>query len=105
MTHQPTRPSPRRDLVDIAAADLRTGRMERREFLRLCLIAGVAPAAAGIAFEPGEVAAAVTEIVVANFGGDAVKFMGAAWGEPFTKDSGIKVTVDGASPLAGKIKA
>src|SRR5882762_10335474 len=97
--------SPRRDLVDIACADLKAGRMERREFLRLCFWAGVAPTIAGIAFSPSEIEAAASEIVLANFGGDAVKFMGAAWGEPFTKDTGIKVTVEGATPLPGKIKA
>jgi putative spermidine/putrescine transport system substrate-binding protein len=99
------RQSPKRDLIDIAAADLRTGKMERREFIRLCLWAGVAPAVAGIVVAPGEVEAEANEIVLANFGGDAVKFMGEAWGQPFTKDTGVKVTVDGASPLAGKIKA
>jgi putative spermidine/putrescine transport system substrate-binding protein len=37
-------------------------------------------------------------VVLVNWGGDAVKYMGDAWGEPFEKDSGVKVAID--SPQA-----
>ena len=104
MTHS-SRPSVTQDLLDIACADLRAGRMTRRDFLKLCLWAGAAPTFAGASLYSSQALAQVKEIVVANFGGDAVKFMGAAWGEPFTGDTGIKVIFDGATPLPGKIKA
>ncbi|MFO0996701.1 MAG: ABC transporter substrate-binding protein [Alphaproteobacteria bacterium] len=94
------------DLVEIARRELAAGRIERRDFLKLALWAGVAPAALGLGPLTGrEATAQAKEIVAANFGGDAVKFMGEAWGEPYTKDTGVKVTFDGASPLPGKIKA
>ncbi|WP_342641167.1 ABC transporter substrate-binding protein [Rhodoligotrophos ferricapiens] len=94
------------DLVDLARSEVKSGRMSRRDFIQVCLMAGVAPiaASAGI-MSPGEAMAQAKELVLANFGGDAVKGMGEAWGQPFTKDSGINVVVDGATPLAGKIKA
>ncbi|ATU95466.1 ABC transporter substrate-binding protein [Phyllobacterium zundukense] len=54
---------------------------------------------------PSSLWAQSKEITLANFGGDAVKATEIAYGEPFTKETGIAVRVDGASPLPGKIKA
>ncbi len=94
------------DLVELARAQLASGRINRRDFVRLCLAIGAAPAVAGSGLLTArEAQAAAEEIVLANFGGDAVDAMGKAWGEPFTKDTGTPVVVDGATPLAGKIKA
>ncbi len=94
------------DLIDLARQEVAKGRMGRRDFVRLCLAAGIAPVAASSGlFSAREALAQANEIVLANFGGDAVKAMGEAWGEPFTADTGTPVIVDGATPLAGKIKA
>ena len=94
------------DLIDIARRELARGRMDRRDFVRLCLGAGIAPAVAGSGIlTASEAAAAAQEIVLCNFGGDAVRAMGEAWGEPFTAETGVPVVVDGGVPLAGKIKA
>lgn len=94
------------DLIELAREELAKGRMDRRDFVRLCLGAGIAPVVAGSGLlSASEAAAATQEIVLSNFGGDAVDAMSKAWGEPFTNDSGVPVVVDGGVPLAGKIKA
>ena len=96
----------KQDLLEIARADLAAGRLSRRDFLRLGLSVGVAPSIAGLSsFLASEARANAKELVIANWGGDAVRFMSAALGEPYTRDTGTKVIFDGASPLAGKIRA
>lgn len=45
------------------------------------------------------------ELVIANWGGDAVPAYEAAYGEPYTRDTGVDVIVDGSGPLPGRIKA
>ena len=96
----------RDDLVDLARSEVRRGKMSRRDFMQICLALGAAPiaASAGI-MSPREAMAQAKELVLANFGGDAVRGMSEAWGVPFTETSGVDVIVDGATPLAGKIKA
>lgn len=90
------------DVALLAAERLERGELERRDFLRLCGgVAGFAAAVLGSA----EVSAQVKEIVVVNFGGDAVPAWQTAWGDPYTKDSGTKVTVLGAEPTVGALKA
>ena len=42
---------------------------------------------------------AAGEIVVANWGGDAVDAYANGWGVPFTEDTGVEVIIDGAGPL------
>jgi putative spermidine/putrescine transport system substrate-binding protein len=93
------------DLVDIAATELKKGRLSRRDFLAVCALTGASPLIVDSLLGVGKAHAAVDEIVVANFGGDAIKIYGEAWGEPFTEETGIKVVFDGATPLPGKIKA
>ena len=90
-----------KDCAAIAADNLRSGRIDRRTFSKICALAGVAPAAAGFAGR----AQAAGEIVVANWGGDAVDAYANGWGIPFTEDTGVEVIIDGAGPLEGKIKA
>jgi putative spermidine/putrescine transport system substrate-binding protein len=50
-------------------------------------------------------ASAATELVLANWGGDAIPAFAHAFAEPFEKATGIKVTIDGSGPTDGKIKA
>jgi putative spermidine/putrescine transport system substrate-binding protein len=92
------------DLIEIARAELAAGRLSRRDFMRLSAMAGVATVGA-TALGSSEAEAKASQIVLSNFGGDAVNGMSKAWGEPFTADTGIPVQVVGGSPLAGKIKA
>jgi len=89
------------DLAEIAAERYQNGQLDRRRFLAAVAGLGLAPAI----LASGTASAAAKEIVVVNFGGDAVKFWKQAWGEPFTKNTGTKVTVLGAEPTVGAIKA
>ena len=76
--------------------------MKRRTFLSMCAILGVSAAAARLT----PAAAASDEIVLVNWGGDAVKAMKAAFVDPFlAKNPGAEVVIDGAGPATGKIKA
>lgn len=45
------------------------------------------------------------ELVLANWGGDAIPAMTSAFIEPFEKETGIRVTIDGSGPTHGKVKA
>ncbi|WP_439816364.1 ABC transporter substrate-binding protein [Zavarzinia sp. CC-PAN008] len=93
------------DLMELAADRMAKGALSRRDFLQAALLVGGATVVGGQVVLTRPVSAAAKEIVVANFGGDGVAFWGEAWGQPFTADTGIAVKIDGASPLAGKIKA
>jgi putative spermidine/putrescine transport system substrate-binding protein len=76
------------------------GQIDRREFLKgLAMLSGVA------AFGAASARAQAKEVVLVNWGGDAVKFMAEAFGAPFEKDTGIKVAVDSSGPSLAKIKA
>ncbi len=87
------------DLALLAAERLERGEIDRRDVLKALGALGLAAAL------PATAGAAGKEIVVVNFGGDAVKAWDTAWGGPFTKDTGIKVTVIGGEPTPGAIKA
>lgn len=76
-----------------------TFRPTRRQTLAMTAGALVMPFVARTA------AAADVELVLANWGGDAIAAMTAAVIEPFQKETGIRVSVDGSGPTHGKIKA
>lgn len=75
--------------------------VDRRRFLSALAILGVAPEV--FRFTPAH--AQSTEIVVVNFGGDAVTAMTKAWAEPFNKTSNVKAIIDGSGPTSAKMKA
>jgi putative spermidine/putrescine transport system substrate-binding protein len=77
------------------------GEIDRRGLLRLAGVLGLATPALLAA----TAARAATEVVLVNWGGDAVTAAKKAWGEPFEKASGLKMAVDSTGPSAGKIKA
>ena len=87
------------DLIEMAAERVAAGTLDRRSFVRALALLGMAPALAG------EAVAQTKEIVLCNFGGDAVAAWGKAWGEPFTADTGTKVTIVGGEPTPGALKA
>lgn len=89
-----------KDLAAQGAKDYKSGALGRREFLTLCAMAGVATAAV----MAGDAEAAANEIVMWNWGGDAVKCHTDAFGAPFSKDSGLKFRFDTSGPLQGKVK-
>lgn len=89
------------DSIELAAERVRRGEISRRSFMWAMAALGFAP----IALNAKGAFAKASEIVVVNFGGDAVAAWGTAWGEPFTADTGIKVTIIGGEPTPGSIKA
>ena len=74
---------------------------DRRAFLSALAILGVAPEL----FRLTPAHAQSKEIVVVNFGGDAVPAMTRAWADPFNKTSAVKAVVDGSGPSSAKMKA
>lgn len=89
----------RETLIESAQA-FREGRMDRRSFLVLCGLAGVATSAV----LAGDAEAAADHVVMWNWGGQSVECHGAAIGEPFTAATGKGVKFDTSGPLEGKIK-
>lgn len=88
------------DAALIALEKFRSGKIDRRSFLTA--MAGLGLAAA---MRPGPASAEANEIVVCNWGGAALDAFQKAYGEPFTKKSGIPVVIDGAGPETGAIRA
>jgi putative spermidine/putrescine transport system substrate-binding protein len=86
-----------KDCVELAIGRVKRGELDRRTFLAGLTALGLVPMAGA--------EAAAKEIVLVNWGGDALKFFATAWGEPYTKESGVKVVLDGTGPSVGKIKA
>ncbi len=87
-----------RDQAALLAARIRGGRITRRELAALAALFGIGAGARGAQ-------AAGRQIVLACWGGAAVRAYDQSFGKPFTKDSGIGVAVDGAGPSLGKIRA
>ncbi|MBV8653574.1 MAG: ABC transporter substrate-binding protein [Alphaproteobacteria bacterium] len=90
-----------RDCIEIAVERLNSGALDRRTFLAGLAALGVTP----VILDASAAHADAKEIVGVNWGGDALKYFTTAWGDPYTKDTGIKVVWDGTGPSAGKIKA
>ncbi len=89
-----------RETVTEAAHAFRAGRLDRRSFLALCGMAGVAlPSVLA-----GKAEAAAGEIVMWNWGGQSEECHGSAIGAPFTAETGIPLKFDTSGPLQGKIK-
>ncbi|MCA3841127.1 MAG: ABC transporter substrate-binding protein, partial [Burkholderia sp.] len=91
------------DLLDQARELQPATSPRRRDFLRLCAAAGLAPTllSAGV---KDALASNPKEIVLSAWGGEARSAFRSAYMEPFTKASGIRMGYD-SSPEDGKIKA
>ncbi len=89
------------DLAALAVERFEKGEIDRRSFLVAVGALGLAP----MVFGSSAASAQAKEIVVCNFGGDAVGAWDKAWGQPFAKDSGLKVSIIGGEPTPGAIKA
>ena len=88
------------DCIDLLRERTEGATVDRRKFLTMTALLGVAPAA----FQLTPARAQTKEVVVVNWGGDAVPAMTKAWAEPFNK-SGGKAIIEGGGPSSGKIKA
>jgi putative spermidine/putrescine transport system substrate-binding protein len=89
-----------KEMATQAATAFTSGKLDRRSFLALCGIAGIAP----FAVSAGDAEAAANEIVMWNWGGQSEKCHGDAIGKPFTAATGLPLKFDTSGPLQGKIK-
>lgn len=89
------------DMALHAVERFEDGAIDRRSFLSALGALGLAPAV----LASSQASAKTKEIVLVNFGGDAVRGWGEAWGKPFTAETGIDVAVLGGEPTPGAIKA
>ncbi len=89
-----------RETIVEGAEAFRAGRMDRRSFMALCGMAGIAlpPLLAGKA------QAASGSIVMWNWGGESEQCQGSSIGTPFTAQTGLPLRFDTSGPLQGKIK-
>ncbi|MCZ0735852.1 ABC transporter substrate-binding protein [Phreatobacter sp. AB_2022a] len=92
----------REDCLAILREGSEGKRVHRRRFLQAIAALGVVPA--GLRFTPAH--AAASEVVVVNWGGDAVPAYDDIWAKPFSAaNAGVKAVINGAGPTSGKIKA
>lgn len=75
--------------------------VHRRRFLSALAVLGVMPIA--LRFTPAH--AQSSELVIVNWGGDAVPAFEKIWAAPYTQAGGLPAIVDGSGPSSGKIKA
>ena len=91
-----------KDCLAILAERAQRGEIGRRRFAQL---AGLLLAGAPVALRAGRAEATSGELVLVNWGGDAIKAYNKAYGEPFQKETGIVVKEDGSGPTEGAIMA
>ena len=89
------------DCAELLREQIEGRTVNRRAFLSALAILGIAPEL----FRLTPAHAQTKEIVVVNFGGDAVPAMTKAWAEPFNKTSAVKAVIDGSGPSSAKMKA
>jgi putative spermidine/putrescine transport system substrate-binding protein len=89
-----------KDRAEILGEAFRAGSIDRRRFLTYSAMLGLSTAA----FKSSGALAQSNEVVLANWGGDAVPASHKAYGEPLQK-SGLKLVIDTTGPTPGKIKA
>ena len=104
MTHRGFRMMERQgfaaDCAEIVTAE-RKG-WGRRDILRAAAALGIAPAAAGFG---RSARAAVPEVVVCNWGGEATRAFTDAFVTPYQAATGGKMVLDGSGPSNGKVRA
>lgn len=75
--------------------------LSRRSFTQMAaaLLAGAS------ALSPSRLFAQAKELVLVNWGGDAITAYDKAYGQPFTAETGIPVKMDGSGPTEGAVAA
>ena len=91
-----------KDCLEILASKVSTGQISRRRFTQL---AAMILAGAPVALRSTGAWADDKQLVLVNWGGDALKAYDTAYGQPFLKDAGITVKEDGSGPTEGAIAA
>ena len=89
------------DCLDLLREQTEGRRVDRRSFLSTLAVLGVSPAL----FRLTPAHAQARELVVVNFGGDAVTAMTKAWADPYNKNATLKAVIDGSGPSSAKMKA
>ena len=89
------------DCGEIVKQEFTAGRISRRRMLGAMAALGLLPAGLG----SKAARAAEKELVMCNWGGDAVKAFTTAFGAGYEKATARKLVVEGAGPAAGKIRA
>ena len=77
-----------------------TNGLSRRRLLALAAATGIAPAMLGRSAQ-----AAPPEVVLCNWGGDAIPAFKSAFVEPYEAQTGGKLVLDGSGPANGKVRA
>ncbi|MDQ0471657.1 ABC transporter substrate-binding protein [Labrys wisconsinensis] len=91
-----------KDCLEILFDKVARGELTRRRFTQLAaMILGGAP----VLLRAGGASAQAKELVFVNWGGDAIKAYDEAYGQPFAKETGITVKMDGSGPTEGAITA
>ncbi len=89
-----------RDTLTEGAKAFKAGRLDRRGFLVLCGMSGVALQSVFV----GDAEAAANEIIMWNWGGESPDCQAKALGESFEEQTGMALRFDTSGPLQGKIK-
>lgn len=89
------------DCLETLLGHAEAGRISRRRFV----MATGALLALPVALRAKLTYAQAKELVLVNWGGDAIDAYSKAYGEPFEKEAGIPVKMDGSGPTEGAITA
>ncbi|MGX9119589.1 ABC transporter substrate-binding protein [Mesorhizobium sp. BHbsci] len=88
--------------IETLSARAARGEISRRQFTQL---AALVLAGTPILLRSTGAFAQAKELVLVNWGGDAITAYDAAYGQAFTKETGITVKMDGSGPTEGAIAA
>ncbi len=91
----------RQDCLEILLAQAEAGRISRRRFVT----AAGALLALPVALRASLTYAQAKELVLVNWGGDAIDAYAKAYGQPFEEETGIAVKMDGSGPTEGAVTA
>ncbi|TGV62835.1 ABC transporter substrate-binding protein, partial [Mesorhizobium sp. M2D.F.Ca.ET.160.01.1.1] len=88
----------KKQAIETLSERTRRGEISRRQFTQL---AALVLAGSPMLLRSTGAFAAAKELVLVNWGGDAITAYDAAYGQAFTKDTGITVKMDGSGPTEG----
>lgn len=89
------------DCIQILIERARNGSISRRNFVKAMGFFAALP----IAARTGVSWAADENLVIVNWGGDAIQAYREAWTRSFTRETGLPVKIDGSGPTRGAIKS
>ena len=91
-----------RDRIELFKEQIQAKPVSRRTLLFAAAALGISPAL----FKTTPALADSNELVLVNFGGDAIDAFNKAWVQPFlAKNPSLKMVIDGSGPTSGKLKA